>query len=204
MDFITPMLYWPRDHPTQPFTIRSLEWRDRFTLDRYVFPGIGSYRYTGEEKSLPWDEVLAQIDDLREAAIPGMSLFEARSLQDRWDDLARTRFRYPANIPAMPWKDGEPPQPPTRLKARLKGHVATLTWVPPEDDDVVRYNIYLSPGLPVDTGDSANLRVVTLGPRLVWTLELSGKDLQAYVAVSALDAAWNESDLSEAVQLIIP
>lgn len=40
--------------------------------------------------------------------------------------------------------------------------------------------------------------------RLVWTLELSGKDLQAYVAVSALDAAWNESELSEAVPITGP
>ncbi len=60
---------------------------------------------------------------------------------------------------------------------------------------------HLSPDLPLDTGDSRNLRAVTLGPRLVWTLELAGRDLKAYVAVSALDAAWNESGLSEAVPI---
>ncbi len=201
VDFITPMLYWPRDHPTQPFTLRSLEWRDHFTLDRYVFPGIGSYRYAGAGEDLPWDEALGQIDDLRDAALPGMSFFEARSLQEHWDDLARTRFRRPANIPAMTWKDDLPPQPPTHLKVKLQDRSATLTWVPPEDDDVERYNIYLSPDLPLDTGDSRNLRIVTIGPRLVWTLELAGRDLKAYVAVSALDAAWNESGLSEAVKI---
>ena len=81
---------------------------------------------------------MGQIDDLRDVAIPGMSFFEARSLQGHWDELARTRFRCPANIPAMTWKDAVPPRPPTHLKVKLKDRSATLTWVPPEDDDVER------------------------------------------------------------------
>ncbi len=201
IDFIVPMIYWPRGHPTQPFLRRSVEWEEHYSLDRYVFPGIGSYRYNTRKRPYRWAEAEGQIDGLRKRRIPGMVFFGARSLETHWADLAATRFRSPANIPAMAWKDSLPPRPPTNLRARVSGSTITLTWVTPEDDDIQHFNIYLSRKLPIDTRDGGNLRIVTTGPRLEWRLG-SGKGVKGhYVAISALDAAWNESELSEPIQL---
>lgn len=201
MDFIIPMIYWPRTQTTQPFMVRSREWFDHFTLDRYVFPGIGSYRYNSDEKPYTWAEAEGQIQDLREYGIKGMSFFDARSLSERWHDLGTTLFRHPANPPPMPWKDDQPPQPPSRLRAELTDENLTISWVTPEDDDVQRFNIYLSRKLPINTLDTRNLRVVTPGPRLEWTMIYKSEYKGSYIAVSALDQAWNESGLSEPVRI---
>ncbi|MFB0517604.1 MAG: glycoside hydrolase family 10 protein [Candidatus Neomarinimicrobiota bacterium] len=201
MDFITPMIYWPRKHPTQPFLKRSIEWQNHYARERYVFPGIGSYMYNARKRPYRWNEAEGQIDDLRKHRIPGMVFFDARSLETRWSELATDHFRNPANIPAMPWKDRQSPQPPTNLKAQVSGTAIRLTWVTPEDDDVQRFNIYLSRKLPINTSNGRNLWAVTAGPRLEWKMR-PGNDVKGhYAAVSALDAAGNESGLSNPVLL---
>lgn len=201
IDFIIPMIYWPRTQTTQPFMVRSLEWQDHFTLGRYVFPGIGSYRYNTAEKPYTWAEAEGQIQDLRNYRIQGMVFFDARSLSARWHQLGKTLFSNPANPPPMPWKDDQPPQPPSRLRAVVMNENLTLSWVTPEDDDIQRFNIYMSRKLPINAQDSQNLRVVTPGPRLEWTMVLKPGLKDCYIAVSALDHAWNESGLSEPLKI---
>jgi uncharacterized lipoprotein YddW (UPF0748 family) len=199
IDFIAPMLYWPRSHPSQPFLKRSIEWQDFYTLDRYVFPGIGSYRYNTGKRPLRWDEAEGQIADLRRRNIRGMVFFNAYSLRSRWNDLATGLFRYPANIPPMTWKDDTPPDPPTDLRAHTAGSTITLTWVSPLADDIQRFNIYAASRSPIDPRDARNLIAVTTGPRLVWKLQTDELRSHRYLAVSALDAACNESVLSNIV-----
>ncbi|MFC1583310.1 glycoside hydrolase family 10 protein [Candidatus Neomarinimicrobiota bacterium] len=201
MDFISPMIYWPRTHTTQPFMVRSVEWQDLYTLERYVFPGIGSYRYNTEEKPYTWTEAEGQIRDLRNNQIRGMLFFDARSLSTRWHQLAETLFSTPANPPPMPWKDTQPPQPPSRLRTTVTDEFLTISWVTPDDDDVQHFNIYIARKLPINTHDSRNLRLVTPGPRLEWSMVFDPQDKGSYLAVSALDRAWNESGLSEPVRI---
>jgi uncharacterized lipoprotein YddW (UPF0748 family) len=201
MDFITPMIYWPRTQTSQPFMVRSREWLDHFTLDRYVFPGIGSYRYNTDEKPYTWAEAEGQVQDLRKYGIRGMAFFNAHSLSTRWQELGATLFSNPANPPPMPWKDDQPPQPPSRLRAAVKDEHLTVSWVTPDDDDVQHFNIYLSRKLPINTWNSRNLFEVTPGPRLEWTVTPKSAYEGFYIAVSALDRAWNESGLSEPLRI---
>ncbi|MEE9464354.1 MAG: family 10 glycosylhydrolase, partial [Candidatus Neomarinimicrobiota bacterium] len=200
IDFITPMIYWPRDHHSQPFLERSQEWRDHYALDRYVFPGIGSYRYNEKTGSLTWDEAQGQIDDLRRERFPGLAFFDARSLEGHWSQLSTGRFRFPANIPALPWKDNQRPGPPESLILTSAGDHRILTWVAPADEDVVRFNVYFSENLPIDRTNGRNLRHVTNGPRLEWVFSRDSLLESGHLAVSALDAAWNESPLSTPIQ----
>ena len=205
IDFITPMIYWPRRHPTQPFLKRSREWDRYYTVGRYVFPGIGSYRYNTNEKNYRWSEVGGEIDGLRESRINGMAFFNAQSLEDHWEELAARRFRTPANVPPMSWKDSIPPSAPKNLRAEFIGNRVKLTWsIDASDNDIRRYNIYLSKTLPVDPLSSRNLQAVTVDATPEWTLKPAVKYRQMYVAVSALDAVWNESPLSTPLQLKFP
>ncbi len=196
IDFITPMIYWPRNHRTQPFLVRSREWREHYSIARPVFPGIASYRYNEEDGDRTWNEALGQIDDLRRERFPGLAFFDARSLENHWAQLAAGRFRYPANIPAMAWKDALAPDPPSSLLLTATGRSEALTWVGPMAGDVVRYNVYFSENTPIDRSRGQNLVHVTAGPRLEWVFDPQKLPLNGYLAVSALDAAWNESALS--------
>jgi uncharacterized lipoprotein YddW (UPF0748 family) len=201
IDFVTPMMYWPRRDANHPFLKRAEEWQQYYSPERYVFPGIGSYRYTTKKRNYNWREIQREIDGLRVRRIPGMAFFNAGSLQGRWDDLARGRFRTPANLPAMPWKDPQPPPAPRQLAVQRQGDSVLLTWSVPDSTDVRRYNIYLSRKLPINPRDSRNLVAVTSDSLPRWTFTDGRKVRGSYVAVSALDAAWNESPLSPPVRL---
>ncbi len=198
MDFVAPMIYWPRSHPTQPFLIRSQEYKDEYVLDRYVFPGIGSYRYNEENKeNYTWAEAEGQIDDLRRRQFPGMVFFHAGSLIDHFDELKNHRFRTPAGLPPMSWKDATAPSTPRNLQVSSDGPAGlTLTWDAPADSEAVhRYLVYCSEDTIIDTTRGIQLYRIVNGQTLSVTLN---EHLASWktIGVSAVDAAWNESPLA--------
>lgn len=201
MDFITPMMYWPRRHPDYPFAALAEKWQDQLPPDRYVFPGIGTYRYTSWKRNYNWREALAQIDVVRDYQMPGMVFFGSRSLKDRWESLRQRRFSAPANLPAMTWKDSLPPGPPTNLQVKPQKEGVTLLWIPSPSADVRRYNIYVGKEPQIANQRTWHLAAVTPGPVTSFTLSLTQLSGNRYVAVSALDAAWNESELSGVVSI---
>lgn len=198
MDFILPMIYWPRSHETYGFMELSEEYRQVGTVDRYLIPGIGSYKYNGDETPYLWSEVEGQIDDLRRNKFPGMCFFGSKSLTDHWENLARTRFRYPANIPALVWKDNIQPDPPEIISLDRKENTIVLAWTSSSGTDVKRYNIYFSSTTPIDTTRAENLWYITPDNGSWWEIPFES-NYTGYIAVSALDAAWNESALSTPV-----
>ncbi len=197
LDFITPMLYWRRSHPTQPFIKRSLEWVEQFALHGYVFPGIGAYRYTGIGEAPNWSEVDGQVAAIRAHKIPGMSFFEARALEAHWRDLRDQHFPSPANVPAMPWKQRQPLPAPTNVIATIHHNLLTVTWVTADTNDVAAYNIYAAPITPIKR-PAARLLAIING-RLRYTRDLESDFRPEFVAVTSLDRAGNESGLSTTV-----
>ncbi len=195
IDFIAPMMYWPRRHPDYPFAGLAEKWQEQLPPERYVFPGIGTYRYTSRKRNYNWREALAQVDVVRSHQLPGMVFFGSRSLTDRWESLRKQRFTNPANIPPMTWKDSLPPEPPTDLKMKIQKEEIILMWSPSPSVDVRRYNIYVSKKPEVTDKESWHLVAITPGPVTTFILSPAQLRRNRYVAVSALDAAWNESTL---------
>lgn len=196
MDFIAPMIYWPRSHPTQPFLVRSSEYRNEYVLDRYVVPGIGSYRYNEIDKpDYTWAEAEGQIDDLRRSGFPGMVFFHAGSLIDHFETLKKQRFTTPAGLPPMTWKGLKVPSAPMNLTVNTNtGTDMTLSWDLPSDSvSVHRYLVYVSVDSTIDTTQGAQLYQIVSGAdaRLI-NLPEQWKTL----GVSAVNAAWVESPLA--------
>jgi len=75
VDFLAPMTYFSY----HPYLERVKEWKDNYSIERYVFPGIGSYRFNGNVKGLTWDETGREIQVLRDLQMPGMVFFDASS-----------------------------------------------------------------------------------------------------------------------------
>jgi uncharacterized lipoprotein YddW (UPF0748 family) len=65
---------------------------------RQVYVGVGAIK--------GWDEVKRQIDLAHDRAITGMSVYSFSQVDafNGWPLLAAGPFKYPATIPAMPWK----------------------------------------------------------------------------------------------------
>ncbi len=202
IDFIAPMIYWARNSPSQPFTTRAVEWQEHYLLDRYSFAGIGSYRYVDSDK-YTWAEVEGQINDLRKHGMKGMVFFSSRSLENHWRDLVTGQFVYPAKIPAMPWKDNTIPGVPVGLQLVQGRDEITLTWVAPESSDVRRFCIYWSENLPVDQSKAESLIAVTHDDRLEWRFN-SNSLASGYLVVTSLNAAWNESQPSRPIRILVP
>ncbi len=200
MDFILPMIYWPRSHESYGFMDLSEEYRTLGTVDRYLIPGIGSYKYNTDEAPFIWSETEGQIDDLRRRNFPGMCFFGSGSLNDHWEELAKTRFRYPSNIPPLTWKDDIQPEPPGITSVIRNENSIIIEWIPSTSEDVKRYNIYLSTINPIDSSKAKNLWYVTPDSGTFWEIPIE-LDRNGYIAVSALDAAWNESALSPVVYI---
>ncbi len=198
MDFILPMIYWERSHENYGFMELSEEYRSLGAVERYVFPGIGSYKYNRGEEPFVWSETEGQIDELRRSGFNGMCFFASGSLGDHWESLAQDRYQYPSNIPPFPWKDSGRPKSVEITRIERGESTIVLQWNPSESQDVTRYNIYFFGTNNLDTKNPANLWYVTPDTTSIWEISFP-ENKQGYIAVSALDAAWNESILSPAI-----
>jgi hypothetical protein len=124
IDFIVPMVYWQRSHPTHPFVPLIAQWHDRIAHKRQVLPGLS----TGLQDKFGWREVSAQIQAVRKQGLPGVVFFASGGLEQAWETLQADEFPYWSLPPAMPWKDSIPPPPPTELSAFATATSITLNW----------------------------------------------------------------------------
>lgn len=198
VDFVVPMIYWPLDHPSYGFSELAEEYRSLGMVERYLIPGIGSYKYHRDDSEYSWQEVEREIDFLRSHHFPGLAFFGSKSLTNHWTSLQYGRFRHPALIPAMTWKDSLAPAAPVLQLAVRTLQAVRLAWQSSPSRDVERYAIYLGPSLPVDSSRAGNILFLTPAADTAWQIPLAGYKA-GYVAVSALDDAWNESSLSNPV-----
>jgi len=124
IDFIVPMVYWQRSHPTHPFVPLIAQWHDRIAHKRQVLPGLS----TGLQNKFGWRELSAQIHAVRKQGLPGVVFFASGGLEQAWETLRVNEFPYWSLPPAMPWKDSIPPMAPFDLSAFASASSISLSW----------------------------------------------------------------------------
>ena len=199
MDFILPMLYWQRNNPVAPFEKLARQWLRQNRTNRYVFPGLGIYRYNNY--NWPYDEIPQQIRLTREFGAKGLVFFSYAALREMQLSNRLPRFTQPANFPPMTWKDPIKPMAPQRPRVRQRATgTVLLEWHSParalDGELPARYNIYRG-----ESRQALNLVAITENNELSYfdmNIE-SGKVY--YYAVTALDKCQNESELSEIVAM---
>jgi uncharacterized lipoprotein YddW (UPF0748 family) len=197
IDFLAPMIYTSRRHFSQPFTEIAIEWERQHIHDRHVYPGIGSFRFTGANRLLNWSESNWQIQELRENKIPGMVFFDASSLENHWQQIRRDFFSHPAKIPPMPWKMIAPVSTPSGLELTADEKGFTLSWE--RADSPHRIIIYLSPTTPPNAENGTNIWAILNGHSESFPFE--NVPYPGYISISAVNAAWEESPQSEAIRI---
>jgi len=199
IDMIIPMIYYGRNGEINKFPVTIRRWKEKFSVERPVLPGLGVY-------TLPWEEILEEIDDVRMIGMPGCVFFAASSFDDeKWLSLKSTKFQYPALIPAFPWKDSIQPSAPENFIIEKSETGIKLTWNPSNfqnySDTIQHFVIYRSKSSPIDLSNGKNIFAIVPGDQFEYTEESNEIDDDWYYTITALDNAENESEPAQAVKV---
>ena len=187
IDFIVPMVYWERSHPTHPFIPLISQWQDRVAYDRYVLPGLSA----GLLQRAGWSEISAEIEAVRDRGLPGLVFFSSGSLEKAWDVLGVDEFPYWSLPPLMAWKDSVPPAVPLNLSAERVSDWIALTWDAPTTHEPLSYIIYRSRS-PVFSRENVLSIAGVTGRNETRFLDHQPPETETFYVVSALDRLFNE------------
>ena len=195
-DYVAPQLYWDigasRGNPDYAELVR--QW-STLIPNRHIYTGIAAY------KQSVIDRLPAHIDTARAAGTEGQAFFRFEHITSR--RAFGGRYRTPALIPAMPWKDPVPPLPPSALAVNeVATNVFLLEWKaspPAQDGDTARfYTVYRSPSPRIPVHDPRTLvSIVPAGRTFALDTVHIPSGITYYYAVAALDKGYNESPPSE-------
>ncbi|MFM7056906.1 MAG: glycoside hydrolase family 10 protein [Planctomycetota bacterium] len=112
-DYLAPQLYWPISQKAQSFPVLLKSWKQQNPLDIPIWPGLFTSRVGAPEKSWSPDEILRQIELIRnQTPNPGQLHFSFRTLQQNRGNIAERLRSTTYSTPALPPTVRRPPQPP--------------------------------------------------------------------------------------------
>ena len=107
LDYLAPQLYWPINQTPQAFKVLYDYWQAQNLQQRHIWPGLYTSRIDQSERSWSANEILNQVEVLRERSGDGHIHFSMISLlQNRKDirqRLATEKYATVALVPASPW-----------------------------------------------------------------------------------------------------
>ncbi|MCH8619300.1 family 10 glycosylhydrolase [Undibacterium sp. TS12] len=116
LDYLAPQLYWPINQGPQAFKVLLDYWLAQNSQNKHVWPGLYTSRIDSSDKSWPTDEILNQVDAMREKGGNGHLHFSMAALNQNRKDirkrLSTEKYTSQALIPASPWLDASLPGSP--------------------------------------------------------------------------------------------
>ena len=146
-DIAFPQLYW---NETYGFTPHMEMWAELTNYSRHIVAGLAPYKMA-DSNNWPVTEVTGQIEKAREAqGVEGVCFFRTEQIigsqakyKQLYSELRDNYFKYPANIPPMPYLTGvTKPNAPTNVTMSSSGRTHTVTWdapAPAADGTEVKY-----------------------------------------------------------------
>lgn len=196
IDWLIPMIYYGRFEGVNAFPVVIKEWKQTLENIRPFFCGIGAYR-------LDWQEVLEEIDDVRNNKVGGMVLFAISSLDStKLSQLRELKFRYPALPPQCPWKNTQPPASPTDFQASLVADTLHFRWQPPAGSSQIRgFVIYRSKSQQIDYKNGENILSFISGKCNTFSLPVKFFESSYYYTITSIDRFGNESAPSISIKI---
>lgn len=196
VDVVYPMLYFS-DANFYPFVA---DWKERFGTERIV-PVLGIYKLDAVEGDWPLGEIERQINFCRNLGIENIGFYRAGYLMENTKGISFilknkymwNRVHRPSvvSVSHPEFSVGKP----SGVKAALSGKCLSLEWSRPADVcGEVSYIIYGSDTFPVDTSNPDNIIDIDVKDCRYSYLPVYSSDEFRYFAVSAMDAAGNESE----------
>jgi len=207
VDYVVPQVYFSTTFDKVPY--RALvDWWTRNSFNRHLYIGQGPYRLgNARDRDKSWMSYRELPEQLRFnrrfPQIHGSVYFSSKSLTRNLmsfrDSLVADFHRYPALVPAMPWKDAEPPYPPRVLKVNRTLEGAEVSWQEPEraaDGDIIRYYVLyrFEAGESIDINDPRRILSLVTRDRPTRYLDRTAVPDKRYIyVVTAVDRLHNES-----------
>jgi hypothetical protein len=191
-DYVSPQVYWTLGSTSRdPDFARLVRSWQRESQGRHIYAGIGAYKPEIAR------ELVSQIDSARATGAVGQAFFRYEYVCS--PGLFHDRYKKPAIIPPMSWKDSIPPLPPANLAvSEIATNVFHLEWIrpaPANDGDGARYyGIYRSTSPVMSTEDPRSFIATTTDSRthFIDTVRVPS-GLTYYYSVTAFDKGNNES-----------
>lgn len=137
VDYIAPQLYWSKTHPRASYSA-LLPWWSQNSFGRHLYIGQAVFKLTKDNNTY-WrnpTELPHQLRlNLEHPSVNGSIFYSANSFKnnphqiEEW--LRGDRFRHPALIPNMSWKDSIPPLTPKQFREEPKENAVKLSWKKP-------------------------------------------------------------------------
>ena len=191
-DLLFPMIYF-RDNDFYPF---ALDWNENRN-QRLIVPGLGIYFMRKDERDWELNEIMRQINFVRQCHLEGHAYFRAQHLTDNtkgiMTELSDLYYRWPAFPSPARWLDSIPPLPPVQPSLSFQKDHMLLKWedAPENENEQITFRIYASNQYPVDTENCRN--IVCTGTRAREMSIPKGQIDCQYWAVTAADRYGNES-----------
>ena len=182
LDYFSPQLYWPIAPREQSYPVLLKWWVEQNVRGRQLWPGIAAYR------APVWkpDEISQQIRITRaQSGVSGCIFYSMNSLMKNAALAAVLQRDFAAQsalVPAMPWLDSVPPDPPKLAVVENNGSGLSVSWE--------------------SAGEAAGRWILQYRTNEDWTTEIlpAGQMMRTFansrpdvVAVSAVDRAGNVS-----------
>jgi uncharacterized lipoprotein YddW (UPF0748 family) len=201
IDFIVPMIYQRRDHPTAPFGGALEEWKTMLNM-RNVYPGLGAYRATGAN-GWGWNEIWEEIKLARETGFPGIVFFAMSNMFSVFNEINQNQFPFWANAPSFNFKVKEKPETPKNIIVeRISENKIIVKWDKVKNDSHEQthyYNVYRSASKEFNFETADNLIFVTrMNENQFTDANVGSKDY--YYCISALSRTNIEGERSEIVK----
>lgn len=145
VDYVSPQIYWMRDHATNPYEAIARWWSmvaSHFGRHFYASHSLSDFAKKGGDTSRAWNERCAQIEINRSAAenrAPGSIFYAARNINGFAGHLAANHFSSCALVPARDWHKASDPGAVEGIRLN-KGR---LSWKPVGRQ--CRYTVYAVP-----------------------------------------------------------
>ena len=191
IDIIVPMTYASRKKGRFQSLIER--WVSLQNIKQPIAAGLGVW-------TLPFKEILLEIDDARNNGLGGVVLFAMSSLDSaKWDSLKHEKFQYPAIPPALPWKFKRAIPTPQNCSISKLNQKLVFNWqmkpVKDKGNFISNYIIYSSESDSVNITNGSSIYTLVSGLSEQYIADVNPKNINRHFFISALDAANNESPL---------
>lgn len=164
-DYFVPQLYWPIKQTPQSFPVLLDWWKEQNPKGRHLWPGQFTSRTNPTEGNWNAQEVVDQINVVRDRKAGGTVHFSFKAFTKNWNNITETLkdgpYVNPALAPASPWLDDTAPTAPTQQETLDRGTHIQFQWSHGTDDTQF-FAIYALQGerwVWLDTTNAVSIRL---------------------------------------------
>jgi len=203
IDYVIPQIYFEMDNQRVAYP-NLVNWWTEQRFDAHLYIGQGIYKGDPNDKNT-WKNTELPMQLRFNRKIPkvqGSAYFSSKSITRNYanfqDSLRNDLYRYPALVPASPWKDAIPPLPPQDLEAVNVESGVLLFWKTPsaaKDKELPAYYVIyrFEKDEKQDTSNPKNILAIHRKTGTIFLDKTAAQNKEYEYLITSVDRLHNES-----------